>query len=132
MCLIYSVISDAANDKKVPYEFVGGFRFQRPGKEERVAVIGDIIVEVFERFRKNRGFYPEKLVIFRNGCSEGQFKMLITTEVPFVSMALNNLEIQCPLTVIVPNRMHNIRFMPVDARPGQPPPGQFSLAIKHP
>ena len=42
--------------------------------------------------------------------------MIITTEVPHITKYLYEENINCKITVIVLNRMHNLRFMPISAR----------------
>uniref|UniRef100_A0AC35FH61 Piwi domain-containing protein n=1 Tax=Panagrolaimus sp. PS1159 TaxID=55785 RepID=A0AC35FH61_9BILA len=55
----------------------------------------------------DHGRCPDKLIIFRNGCCEGQFKRVLSK-----------------VTVVVPNRMHNLRFMLDNANPQMRPPEQ--------
>ena len=50
--------------------------------------------------------------------------MIITTELPFALAAIRDLKSDCKVTVIVPNRLHNLRFMLETAREGQRAPEQ--------
>ena len=50
--------------------------------------------------------------------------MVITTELPFAIGAIEKLGANTKVTVIVPNRMHNLRFMLADANERMHPPEQ--------
>jgi hypothetical protein len=41
-----------------------------------VTVLKEIIYEILQQFRKNRGSLPQQIIIFREGISEGQFKLV--------------------------------------------------------
>ena len=42
------------------------------GDDDRL-LLQDIIETIIERFQKNRGYLPARVVVYRNGCSEGQY-----------------------------------------------------------
>lgn len=59
---------------KTPYDFVGDFLYQQAQREEKVNVIESVVQRCFHFFRSTRdGAIPERIILFRNGCSEGQY-----------------------------------------------------------
>ena len=50
--------------------------------------------------------------------------MVLTTELPFAVAAIRDLGSDAKITLIVPNRMHNLRFMLADAVATQRAPEQ--------
>jgi len=98
--------------------------FQAPQRDEKTSVITEIVSRSMQKYIKNRGFPPEHVILFRNGCSEGQFRMVIAVvaiqcnldpfqvlkyEVPLLKFELAKVH-SVKLTVIVVNKMQNIRF----------------------
>lgn len=58
----------------LPYDFVGDFVYQVSRREEKVMVIDTIVQRCLHFFKATRdGNLPQKVIIYRNGCSEGQF-----------------------------------------------------------
>uniref|UniRef100_A0A914EJ68 Piwi domain-containing protein n=1 Tax=Acrobeloides nanus TaxID=290746 RepID=A0A914EJ68_9BILA len=118
-----TVVGVAANDGKHPFEFTGDYVFQTPSRDEKVMLIQrgdddrlllqDIIETIIERFQKNRGYLPSRVVVYRNGCSEGQYANVLSHEIPLIKHAMVRMKCgDAPLTFIVPNKMNNIRLIP--------------------
>ena len=63
-------------------------------------------------FQSNGGRKPEKIVIFRDGCSEGQFLTVLAQELVAMRQACKELEegFQPPITFIVVQKRHHTRY----------------------
>jgi eukaryotic translation initiation factor 2C len=68
------------------------------------------MVEVLERFVQNRGRAPARVVIYRSGCSQGEYQRVLRYEIPVVLHYVKTYAPGAPLTVIVPSLLHNLRF----------------------
>ncbi len=67
--------------------------------------------------KHNRGRLPKNIVIFRDGVSEGQFKIVLDREVQYIRQACDlkyGNEKKPRLTVIVSVKRHQTRFYPTD------------------
>ncbi|CAD5228896.1 unnamed protein product [Bursaphelenchus okinawaensis] len=116
-----SVVGYAANDLKHPCAFSGDYLYQESRRDEKISIIDSILKTVVERYNKHRGKMPERLFIYRNGCSEGQFTSVLKYEIPILKETLRRLDCAAKVTMIVPNRQHNIRFYPPDSNPSARP-----------
>ncbi|KAI1719139.1 piwi domain-containing protein [Ditylenchus destructor] len=106
------------------FDFVGDFAFQEPQRQEVVSVIADIVARCVEMFQKRRGYQPARIVIYRGGCSDSMFKMILKYEVPFVKLALKALECASLITVIAVNKLQNVRFFKQNINRNMKPPEQ--------
>ncbi|KAG9317399.1 argonaute-like protein [Chiua virens] len=61
---------------------------------------------------------PTRLIFFRDGVSEGQFKQVLDEEVDALKAACGELKISPKITFIVVAKRHHIRFFPKDPREG--------------
>eukprot|EP00092_Neocalanus_flemingeri_P072437 GFUD01089177.1.p1 GENE.GFUD01089177.1~~GFUD01089177.1.p1 ORF type:complete len:635 (+),score=195.98 GFUD01089177.1:285-1907(+) len=104
--------------KAVNYEVQ--VRIQDMGLESNEEVIKDmkevtrnLLLKFFE---KNNGRKPEKIVMFRDGCSEGQFLTVLAKELMAMREACMELEegYQPPITYLVVQKRHHTRFFPSD------------------
>ncbi|KAF8891134.1 Piwi domain-containing protein [Gymnopilus junonius] len=79
---------------------------------------------------------PKKLIFYRDGVSEGQFKDVLKLELPLIKEACMELKINPKITlIIVGKRHHNQMFPPpnVADRSGNAPPGSvIDTGIAHP
>ncbi|KAK5983142.1 hypothetical protein GCK32_001347 [Trichostrongylus colubriformis] len=92
-----------------------------PQKPSVVGVEGAVLNARFkwmlDLFRKNRGVWPESVVITRDGVSEGQYRMVIEDELFAIKVAceeygnVHGRESWKPrFTVVVTTKRHNARF----------------------
>lgn len=105
-----SVVGFSANTGKNGFEFVGDFIYQEATKEEKCVIISEVVRRCLEAYRTNRGSLPRRLVVFRNGCGEGAFKLVLKYEVPLIKDELMKAGCNAKVTVIVPNKLQAIRF----------------------
>uniref|UniRef100_A0A7E4UUJ2 Piwi domain-containing protein n=1 Tax=Panagrellus redivivus TaxID=6233 RepID=A0A7E4UUJ2_PANRE len=112
----YSVIGYAANDSEHHDEFTGNFLLQPSYRDDKVVVSQLIFEDVFSRYLKNHNnVAPTRVILYRNGCTEGQFGDVLRYELPHLRTAMKT-HFQCssknkiPLTVIVPSKVHSVRF----------------------
>ncbi|KAL3109624.1 hypothetical protein niasHT_018822 [Heterodera trifolii] len=52
-------------------EYIGDFVYQAPQSEEKIDVIANVVRRCIESFKKNRNKPPQRVVILRNGCTNG-------------------------------------------------------------
>ncbi|KAH7727238.1 WAGO-2 protein [Aphelenchoides avenae] len=121
-----TVVGFSANCNADPFEFVGDFMFQEARRDEKVSIVQAIVRRCLVQYHKNRKTMPRRVVLFRNGCAEGQFTNILKFEVPLIEHEIKTLAIDfdvppATLTVIVPNKMHNVRFYPRPIPPGKAP-----------
>ncbi|OQE61734.1 hypothetical protein PENNAL_c0278G04240, partial [Penicillium nalgiovense] len=84
--------------------------------------------------KRNKGKFPEHIVVYRDGVSEGQYDMVIEKELPLLKKACQNIYPASDtkkglprMAIIVVGKRHNTRFYPTsdgDAeRSANPQPG---------
>ncbi|KIK94706.1 hypothetical protein PAXRUDRAFT_827744 [Paxillus rubicundulus Ve08.2h10] len=93
----------------------------------RVEIIQDLeemakhILTMYMKYRqhaekKTSNIAPARLIFYRDGVSEGQFKQVLEKEVAALQAACKGLGINPKITVIVVGKRHHVRFFP---RPGE-------------
>ena len=75
-----------------------------------------IVILLKKFFEKNDGRKPERLIMFRDGVSEGQFLTVLAQEVMAMRAACRQLEegYEPPITYFVVQKRHHTRFFPAD------------------
>lgn len=117
---------------------------QKNEKQEKISqeIIRDmksIALQMLENFRKACNLYPRKIIVFRDGVSEGQFQHALNYEVSGIQQACKELtNAIIPITFIVVQKRHQTRLFPVNPRQGvgrnqNVPPGTcVDQKITHP
>ncbi|KAF7638165.1 hypothetical protein Mgra_00002391 [Meloidogyne graminicola] len=106
-----SVVGFCANiGKNGPYEFVGDFIYQLAYRDEKVGIIANIIERCVKQFHSVNGHYPVRLIIYRDGTGEGSFHKVLKFEVPLIRNVFSNLGTAAKITLIVVNKMQNVRL----------------------
>lgn len=109
-----SVIGYAANDGGDPSAFTGDFVFQSAARGIHLSALEKVVTDVFQRYmQQNRNQPPKRVVLYRNGVSEGDYAQVLRYEIPVIrkqmEKAFNNPNL---LTFVVCTRIHNARFWP--------------------
>ncbi|KAI6204744.1 hypothetical protein M3Y94_00712200 [Aphelenchoides besseyi] len=121
-----SVLGYSANDTKNTGTFAGDYIYQPAGVDSHLSSMHYATQDVFKRYLSNRNNQPPNLVvIYRNGCSDGQFSKVISQEVPmFQSIIDEHFGSNTKLVLMVVNKVHNMRFTPEYPDPSQSTPQQ--------
>jgi len=59
---------------------------------------------------------PKRIIFYRDGVSEGQFKQVLEQELPLIKKACSDLRIDPKITIIVVGKRHHVRFFPQSER----------------
>lgn len=103
----------ASTDKQLG-QWPGEVRIQE-GRNEQVVYLKEMMLGRLQRWREsNKGVLPSNIIIFRDGVSEGQFKMILNNELQSVRDAVQAIYkgTQPRITVLVVGKRHNVRFYP--------------------
>lgn len=104
---------------------------------EKIMDFGDMCLELIESYARLNNVRPEKLIIFRDGVSEGQFDMVLNEELLDLKRVLRTINYSPHITLIVAQKRHQTRLFPQgsnDACPtGNVPPGTVvDTRVVHP
>ncbi|KAF8894445.1 Piwi domain-containing protein [Infundibulicybe gibba] len=97
-------------------------------QEKRIEMIADLtemMMDALHVFNKKNGCLPRRLLLFRDGVSEGEFSQVLEKEVGLMSAAMRahygpDNSKWPPITVIIVGKRHHFRFFPVNAQAADP------------
>nr|POE74676.1 protein argonaute mel1 [Quercus suber] len=97
----------------------GSVRCQK-GKQEMVSGLEEMVKERLNLWLKKNRRYPDKIVLYRDGVSEGQYATVLNEELPSFYAAFKALmgakNMWPKLTVIIVGKRHHTRFYPTDVK----------------
>ncbi|KAJ6882729.1 protein argonaute 2-like [Populus alba x Populus x berolinensis] len=101
---------------------------------EKILNFGDMCLELVEFYFRLNKAKPEKIVIFRDGVSEGQFDMVLNDELMDIKRAFRSIMYTPTITLIVAQKRHQTRlFLEDGGRIGNVSPGTVvDTKIVHP
>jgi len=113
-------------------QFPASMRTQR-GRQEMVEELEEMIIERLKLWQKrNQNKLPNKVIVYRDGVSEGQYRIVLESEYPAFKKAFEKLygpEKNHPkISIVVVGKRHHTRFYPTkeedtDGKTGNPQPG---------
>ncbi|KAJ4984158.1 eukaryotic translation initiation factor 2C 3 [Stagonosporopsis vannaccii] len=113
-------------------QYPASMRTQK-GRVEMVSELEEMIIERLKLWQKrNQGRLPTKVIVYRDGVSEGQYRLVIENELPAFEAAFDKLYGAKPkhpkISIVVVGKRHHTRFYPTkiedtDGRTGNPMPG---------
>ncbi|EFR05376.1 hypothetical protein MGYG_08387 [Nannizzia gypsea CBS 118893] len=116
-----SVAGMVASVDKTLGQWPAILRLQREAKQEMVDDLTDMLKSRLRLWHKKNGAYPENILVYRDGVSEGQYGKVLHEEHPRLLKACRELYSGGPtaklprMTIIVVGKRHNTRFYPTKA-----------------
>ncbi|KAJ8092745.1 hypothetical protein PM082_007074 [Marasmius tenuissimus] len=101
-------------------------------KKEMVTNLASMMVERLTLFRARNNVLPARILVYRDGVSEGQFNIVVNEELPAIRAACRKYDTpkqpyRPKLTIVVCGKRHHTRFFPTDPqqadRDGNPKAG---------
>nr|GAT44419.1 argonaute-like protein [Mycena chlorophos] len=100
-------------------------------KKEMVTNLKGMMMQRLRRFAEtNGGRLPQRVLVYRDGVSEGQFRTVIDEELPQIKAAFRDAPVanyNPKLTIVICGKRHHTRFYPAEggdaANDGNPKPG---------
>jgi len=94
-------------------QWPGNVRCQK-GRQEMVQDLDIMMRERLDLWREKNGKLPEKILIYRDGVSEGQYKIVLNEELSKIRQACNiyGSDTQPKITIVVVGKRHHTRFYP--------------------
>lgn len=110
--LVANVDSDSA-------KYIADSRVQASRQEmvEDLQVMVKHMLNMYIRYRqyvekKTTNVAPKRIIFYRDGVSEGQFKQVLEQELPLIQAACKELNITPTITIVVVGKRHHVRFFP--------------------
>lgn len=107
-------------------------------RKEKIVTFGAMCLELVNAYHRCNGVKPLKIVLFRDGVSEGQFDMVLNEELLDLKKTFQELNYYPMITVVVAQKRHQTRLFldgnEVGGRPlGNVPPGTVvDSTVVHP
>ncbi|RIA95249.1 Piwi domain-containing protein [Glomus cerebriforme] len=88
------------------------------GKLEVIADLAEMVKELLKTFYQTCGRKPERILFYRDGVSEGQFKIVLEEEIKAIKTACKSLDEKYnpTITFVVVQKRHHTRFFPMGDR----------------
>ncbi|XP_050369677.1 protein argonaute 2 [Argentina anserina] len=101
-------------------------------RKESISNFGDMLLELVESYHQINKVKPEKIVVFRDGVSEGQFDMVLNEELVDLKRALGTINYFPTITVIVAQKRHHTRLFQENGSSNVSPGTVVDTTIVHP
>jgi len=106
-----SILGYSANDMTNPIGFTGDFIYNKPSHQGFLPSVFEAACTVFQRFLTNRKTEPQRVIVYRGGCSDGEFDYVKEYEVPVLREAIREVFKKNPKLILISvNKIHNARF----------------------
>eukprot|EP00271_Cylindrocystis_brebissonii_P009989 TRINITY_DN2586_c0_g3_i1.p1 TRINITY_DN2586_c0_g3~~TRINITY_DN2586_c0_g3_i1.p1 ORF type:complete len:190 (-),score=42.01 TRINITY_DN2586_c0_g3_i1:757-1326(-) len=75
-------------------------------------VAGGMAIELLQEFIRAVGEPPQRIILYRDGVSEGQFQHVLAGELAALRQACRSLRFSAKITFVVVNKRHHTRMFP--------------------
>lgn len=95
-------------------EYAARYRLNETLKNETIEKLSEMTIELLNEFKNRNGEFPDHIIVYRDGVSEGQFNNIMSDEVFVLKRSLQNFykksgEGEPKLTFIVMQKRHHMR-----------------------
>ncbi|KAI1792391.1 argonaute-like protein [Ganoderma leucocontextum] len=120
----------ASIDKRIG-QFPASLRIQE-SRKEMITDLKSMMEERLQLFKAKNKILPTRVLVYRDGVSEGQFSIVVSEEMPEMRKAFDRFSApgnpyRPKLTIVICGKRHHTRFFPMDpahaAQDGNPKPG---------
>ena len=110
-----SVAGFVASYDKTYTQYMSDARVQQVQREEVIPLYVSTVTEVMKSFfkdyaAKNRNKYPQYVIVYRDGVSQGQFIQVMDQEVFQIKKAIQELNFKAKIVFISVQKRHNVRM----------------------
>ncbi|KAI5840506.1 Piwi domain-containing protein [Morchella snyderi] len=99
-------------------------------RKEMISGLKEMMVERLQRWNSINKKFPQRIIVYRDGVSEGQFQTVLKEELPLIRAACQQCgdnKYRPKISIIIVGKRHHTRFYPTDKdkadRLGNPAPG---------
>ncbi|KAJ9550619.1 hypothetical protein OSB04_014664 [Centaurea solstitialis] len=96
-------------------------------RQEEIENFGKMCLDLIKTYEQENRRKPDKIIVFRDGVSEGQFYMVLNNEMADLKSALSSERYEPLITLVVAQKRHTTRLFPKNesdgVHPGNVPPG---------
>ncbi|CAN4080330.1 unnamed protein product [Withania somnifera] len=101
-------------------------------RSEKILNFGSMCADLINAYARLNSVKPNKIVVFRDGVSEGQFDMVLNEELIDLARAIYDNHYQPTITLVVAQKRHHTRLFPENGPANVPPGTVVDTVIVHP
>lgn len=100
--------------------YCSSVRIQKFFRQEIIQDLDKMLLDMLAAYEKVNNVLPDKIIFYRDGVSEGQFRIVYDEEVRLIKDVLAKYHpgYKAKLTFIIVQKRHHTRFMPDNAKDG--------------
>lgn len=110
-----SISSVVASFDRFAFKYGASVRLSNP-RQEPISNLEEMMKERLTIFFKRNNRWPERLLVYRDGVSSGQYDVVRNEEITAIRSACKGLNISAKLTFIIVGKRHHIRLFPDDPK----------------
>lgn len=101
-------------------QYTVSVKIQKYFRQEIIQDLDKMLLEVLSSYEMNQNQLPDKIVFYRDGVSEGQFRIVYNEEVQVIkdTLAKYRSGYKPKLTFVIVQKRHHTRFIPDNSRDG--------------
>ncbi|POG78591.1 Piwi domain-containing protein [Rhizophagus irregularis DAOM 181602=DAOM 197198] len=112
----YSVAALCASVDSGASRYAASIRMQHMPRIEIISDLTNMVKDALKVFYQTCGRKPERILFYRDGVSEYQFKQVLEEEIRAIKSACHSLEQEYSptITFVIVQKRHHARFFPID------------------